>query len=190
MKNLLRAVILILLAAFILPSCNSSLSITKRRYTKGYFVHHNPGKHHVKATTQERNATSQVATATPEEIRVLPIARTAEAKRTEASQPAPNVLAQAKAERSADLKKTMTRGEVVNIAVREPVKALKLVKQLSKSADAGDDALSLLWVVIVVILIVYLLGILMDGFGLPSGLIHLLGVIALVLLILWLLRIL
>jgi hypothetical protein len=51
-----------------------------------------------------------------------------------------------------------------------------------------DDALSFLWTVIALVLIIWLIAFLMGGWGL-GGLIHVLLVIALVLLILWLLRI-
>jgi hypothetical protein len=57
----------------------------------------------------------------------------------------------------------------------------------NSSGDRGA-ALSLLWIVIVVILILWLIGILAGGFGL-GGLINVLLIIALVLLILWLLRV-
>jgi len=64
---------------------------------------------------------------------------------------------------------------------------------LSESNGMGGgaserDALSLLWIVIVVILILWLIGIIAGGFGL-GGLINLLLVIALILLVLWLLRV-
>lgn len=56
------------------------------------------------------------------------------------------------------------------------------------SSASDKDGLSLFWVVILVLLILWALGFLTGGFGL-GGLINLLLVIALILLILWLLRI-
>lgn len=56
------------------------------------------------------------------------------------------------------------------------------------SSTRSGDALSILWIVILVLIILWLLGWLSGGLGL-GGFIHVLAVIALILLILWLLRI-
>ncbi|MBK6834313.1 MAG: lmo0937 family membrane protein [Bacteroidetes bacterium] len=53
---------------------------------------------------------------------------------------------------------------------------------------SSGDGLSLLWIVILVLLILWALGLISGGFGL-GGFINILLVIALILLILWLLRI-
>ena len=59
MKNKL---LLYVAAVFILSSCAGKLGITKRRYTKGYFVSHQSGKHSVKkdpiATPNKKDATT------------------------------------------------------------------------------------------------------------------------------------
>jgi len=70
-----------------------------------------------------------------------------------------------------------------------PIVKLKSTFQDKKSKQtphSDGEALSLLWIVIVVLLILWALGLIAGEFG---GLIHLLLVIALILLILWLLRI-
>lgn len=59
-------------------------------------------------------------------------------------------------------------------------------KKAKNSAVSEGDGLSLLWIIIVVLLILWALGFISGNFG---GLVHLLLVIALILLILWLLRI-
>jgi hypothetical protein len=56
------------------------------------------------------------------------------------------------------------------------------------SPQPVEGALSLIWIVILVLLILWALGLLAGGWGL-GGLINILLVIALILLILWLLRI-
>jgi len=57
-------------------------------------------------------------------------------------------------------------------------------------SDSGDEVLSLIWIVILVLLILWALGLILGVGGLGLGyLIHILLVIALILLILWLLRI-
>lgn len=187
MKKILYALVVLLIAAFIMPSCNSSLSITKRRYTKGYYVHHNHGKKHLQ-TNKQSDISGKFATTSTEAVRnveyTLPVQKEKTPERILTASAADITLS--------DLKKNpaAAKKQVAELAIKKPVKALKLATQAVNAADPAGEALSLLWVVIVVILIVYLLGLLFNGFGLPSGLIHILGVIALVLLILWLLRIL
>jgi hypothetical protein len=196
MKNLVQLLAVILLAAFVLPSCNSSLSITKRRYNKGYFVHHNGGSHHLK-----RSASSAVAAAasTREAAKQQPATKPAEVfhatdfvKVPAQAEPAvrKNDILTASAHSAKSLSKAEKkdlRAQAVELAVKHPVKAIKKVGQLSKDAT-GDKALSMLWVLIVVILVIYLIGLLLGWAG-DNQLFHLLGLIALVLLILWLLRI-
>lgn len=77
-------------------------------------------------------------------------------------------------------------------------KSIKIVpSSISKKINAthkkmassrSGDALSFLWIVIVILLILWLIGWLAGGLGL-GGFIHVLALIALILLILWLLRI-
>ena len=63
------------------------------------------------------------------------------------------------------------------------------LKNLKKAMHgSNDEALSLIWIVILVVLLLWLLGFIAGGFGL-GPFIHLLLVIALILLILWLLRV-
>jgi hypothetical protein len=71
---------------------------------------------------------------------------------------------------------------------KDPKASWKTLKSLKKEArGSSDDALSLLWIVILVVLLLWLLGVIAGGLGL-GGLIHILLVIALILLILWLIR--
>ncbi len=91
--------------------------------------------------------------------------------------------------------KSLKEKQSVSHKARTPIKNIKLIKKLSlksmkKSTPAPivGEALSLLWIVILVLVILWLLGFITGGFGL-GGLIHLLLLIALILLILWLLRI-
>jgi Flp pilus assembly protein TadB len=187
MKKLIQLTVIFLLGGFIFSSCSSNLSITKRRYNKGYFVHHNSGKHHVKKEN-DRKSNDKVAVNEQEKLRAVEyVKRTPEAEvTTETKQPV--TAAATKPQTFSKEQKKEMRAQTVNMVVKHPVKAIKRVGELTKQ-DSGDRALSLLWVVVVVILIVYLLGLLLDWGG-GGNLIHILGIIALVLLILWLLRIL
>lgn len=188
MKKLLYLLTGILLAAFILPSCSSSLSITKRRYTRGYFVEHIRGKHKQPRVNENdrQNATAMAQAEEKEAFRAVEylkvprIDKAAETFKATAAVTAPKIR---------DRKSLDGDHTPIGLALRQPVKALKIASNLTSEAAAQDEALSLLWIVIVVVLIVYILGIIMDGFGLGE-LIHILGVVILALLILWLLRIL
>ena len=65
------------------------------------------------------------------------------------------------------------------------------VAEKTEEAEAGvvGAALSLMWIVIVIILVAYIIGLLTISDLASAGWIHILGVLALILLILWLLRV-
>jgi len=181
MKHLFYLLVGVMLGLIILPSCNSSMSITKRRYNKGYYVQHTKHKQEKKLakskaaekralTDYKLKATEHIPKVTPE---VQAPVKKAIAAVSEAPKERHSVKARAPLPAAA-------------LGLISPLKALDTADKLIKMADAGDDALSLLWVVVIVLLIVWLLGILFEVGG---GFVHILGVIALVLLILWLLKI-
>ena len=188
MKKLLYLLTGILLAAFILPSCGSSYSITKRRYTKGYYVDRSPGKQST-PKVHHRAAGQNSALATAEEQEAF---RAIEyVKKPETNVSRPEKITTASAATPVKARKIITaKNDVapVELAFKNPVKAFRLASDLTKQAAAQDDALSLIWILLVVLLVIYILGALNDGFGL-GNLIHLLAVILVVMLILWLLRI-
>jgi len=188
MKKLIQLLAVLLLAGFVLPSCNSSLGITKRRYTKGYFVQHNSGKHLLKKHNEVLVTKDKTISSPDEEFRATEFIKSSTETEPVIDKKGVITAAAPKAHTFTREEKKVQRDQAVDLAVKHPVKAIKKVGDLVKQ-DSGDKALSLLWVVIVVILIVYLLGLLLDWAG-GGAWIHVLGIIALVLLILWLLRIL
>ncbi len=104
----------------------------------------------------------------------------------EAIQPAtPEIAVEQKETLSNKLNRADRKSQETPFALLE--KAEKVKEKISPPASS-DDALSLLWIVIVIILILWLLGYALGGLGL-GGAIHILLVIALILLILWLLGI-
>src|SRR5690349_17873046 len=145
MKKLIQLSTLFLLAGFILSSCSSNLSITKRRYTKGYFVQHHSGKHHVAKQNETKN---KVAVNEPEKIRAVEyVTRNAEKPVISDKKEPITAAAPQKRTYTKEQKKEM-RAEVIDLAVNHPVKAFKKLGDLTKQ-DSGDKALSLLWIVIV-----------------------------------------
>ena len=188
MKKLIQLLVVVLIAGFVLPSCNSSLSITKRRYNKGYYVHHS-GKHQVKKQQNDVARNETKAAPSQEEFRAIEFVKRPGENALSPEKKEVITAAASKAQTYTREQKKEMRAEAVDLAVKHPVKAIKRVGELTSKQDSGDKALSLLWVVVVVLLIVYLLGILLNWAG-GAGWIHILAIIALVLLILWLLRIL
>jgi hypothetical protein len=192
MKNSLKISILALIAIIAFTSCNSSLSITKRRYNKGYYVHHSTKpsepKHretHKLAQPEERTKTTSVweednntAFTPPENNKIV----TASAQN-------PNNHKASKQTAKTDLKTSASNFTPIEQAIKDPVKTFKELSYQVKTSPAAGEALSLLWILIVILLIAYVLGLLFDNFGL-GWVIHILLVVILVLLILWLLRLL
>lgn len=193
MKNLLRILIITAITSFALSSCSDKISITKRKYNRGYYVSHSNKRGDVKRPAQAPELKLEAPVET--EI-VLAKPPTQQNKVTESD---PSLSASTA--RPIDNNKIMS-SKKVHIDRQVNKKYLK-VKQLEKlmpsatyssdikkrlNAQSDSEALSLLWIVIVVVLILYLLGLLFGGFGL-GGAIHVLAVIFLVLLILWLLRV-
>jgi hypothetical protein len=183
MKQLIRMAIAMLAAVFFFSAC-SSLSITKRRYTKGYYVEHRTNRthqqHRDREAVQQQKTESEntVGTVVVKEKLCPPAAASSMVKASEA----PAIQAtKAPAVRKPILAAASSLAAPV---VKKQIKALK--QTISEfTADDSDDALSLLWILVVVILVLYLIGLLME----LGPYTHILGVIALVLLILWLLRI-
>lgn len=201
MKNLFVPFTLIILAGAMFSSCSntSKLSITKRHYRSGYYVNWGSKKQTLAVTKIPATTRHQV---TPEVI--------AKSENTVASKPsivaslksviiqklAPSKKIQISENRTVNSTSSGKNIFSTNANATNNVTESQSVnnKQAIYDANDGDGgsseraALSLLWIVIVVILILWLIGILAGGWGL-GGLINLLLVIALILLILWLLRI-
>ena len=192
MKKLLSYSAVCASVALLFASC-SNLSITKRHYNSGYYIDYGKGTQSVSVPVKDDKTSNTVA-----QLPVSPEPKTA--ANVVASQPnapatvAGNTVKQAQkatAPKVVVQKSAMSKIEHKQASFEHIIAPDKTVLNESPTNVRDDDggrALSLLWLVIVVILIVWLIGILAGGFGL-GGLINLLLLIALILLILWLLRI-
>lgn len=199
MKNLITFCVIFLTTTLMISSCGSSLSITKRQHTKGYYVSHNNVKSNNKTVSTEKIETSE---ANIENVKIDNETAAISSKETTtftSAMTATDVVENNSIEEEVTVKVSETkeantnvteRKELVPSAIKNTASKFKNVYSESKSkyAPAEGDAHSLLWIIVVVILILWLLGYL-GGYGATSGLIHLLLVIALILFILWLLRI-
>ena len=186
--------LLLLITAVILSSCGSSTSITKRRYNKGYYVSHSPNKTTTKAIAKAK----MPAAKSKEPLKVMDITpeQTAVTSKTDKIT-APITANTTKAPEKTKQSRTNTNSSSTSLvpfknsapaefSVLKPFKSINKAVDQKLSASSGDS-LSLFWVVILVLLILFLLGVINGSLG---GLIYILLVVALILLILWLLRVL
>ena len=203
MKNLLTIISFTILGS-ILFSCNSSLTITKRRVNKGFYIASNNQKFskHVKEEQQKQivserpaapaEAANGLTQPAPEER--IYVYEPAELTADAASKPEANASKEVKKVNvpAKNLKNKLaavkSTKKMIERADFHPKKQIQTMKEKKSTPVDGDDVLSWFWIVILVILILWLIGVLTGGFGM-GGLIHLLLVVALILLILWLLGI-
>jgi hypothetical protein len=183
MNNQRRLLPFVLITVFLFSACNSSLSITKRRYTKGYYIHH-PSAPNALAT-ENLLKKNHKQTATTKEQNTVAAENEALASITGPQSPA---AASPQKSRTTNAK-TPERSLAPSEFITQPVKSFTALKKQIEAHSAVGEALSLLWLLVVILLVVYIAGLLFDNFG-AGWIIHLLLVAALVMFILWLLRIL
>lgn len=206
MKKIKLLSLVAILISFVFSSCNSSLTITKRHSKRGYYIATNK----IKKSHVSKNEEQELSTLNTSGDPISdPLATTLENKENTAFQNTSNLKNEDdKSTKTITLKESKSSDVVSDLnskanSDRKSDKSLlertkskvKTINTIQKSASktkkalapsGGHDAMSLLWIVIVVLLILWLLGLLLGNLG---GLIHLLLVVALILLILWLLKI-
>ena len=195
MKKIITFSTVCIILSLLFSSCGSNTSLTKRHYNKGYYIAHTKGKH--KVVTEKKD----------EKITQL---KTKEASVIDASKVKTqhNSIAEHKVSNPITENKTLvaSTGRTpivfnVHIVSKHPVKQVPtfnlfpvkenkhtIFNKKRVSPVSHDGHLSLFWIVILVLLILWALGLLGGGFGLGIF-INVLLIIALILLILWLLRI-
>jgi len=166
----------------------ASCSLTKRHYTNGYYVGHNSGKSSINKSKEQitnkdkkqplyavRNLDGNRSLDNPKSISfaVDEIVAVTNKKTTNKITPI-------------TLHKRHEGYDVAKIFQKENSKSFR-VKKLDPDSLAAD-ALSLFWIIILILLILWLVAILTGGWGL-GDFVHILLVVALILLILWILRI-
>jgi len=167
------------------------MSITKRHYNNGYYIAHTKGKQSVNTSKEE-----VVLAKTKKSLYVIHNETKTISGYSQGNIAADNNVIVASNENrnktEVHLKAKQSLHQKTAIAVT-PVMQVKSVlsdrKKVSADVSADErDGLSLFWIVILVILILWAVGFLAGGFGL-GGFINLLLLVALILLILWLIRI-
>ena len=183
-----------IIASVVLSSCGSSNSVMKRRYTKGYYVSHSKNKHsqpvsHEKTSVVKSDQSLKVVPLAEKEISTTVVKTPDTAKLpviTANSEIVPRKVANKSTATQLSNPSLKINSQPTELSVKRSFKSINNALVQKRSAVA-EDGLSLLWIVIVVLLVLFFLGLIGDVLG---GLIYILLVIALVLLILWLLRIL
>lgn len=187
---------LVLFAGMMLPSCG--VTIVKRQHTGGYYVSTNhryrvdKGEEVIKKDEDESVASTQSTAVETEELAAAATPATIdESVNTSGVQ----AIKQNDVTPSAGSVKTFPTKRTISLSsMTEKVPMMKKMDSRMKklkskaNAPAGDEELSLIWIVILVLLVLWALGLIGGGWGL-GWVINVLLVIALVLLILWLLRI-
>ncbi len=184
-KNLFTFASTCIIASILLSSC----SMTKRHYTNGYYVSHHSGKQ-VEAKTQEQITQKKTK---PSLYTLQSAAAESNLDYNNKQNPiAENGAITASNKQTASKPQFVqkTKHHVNYIATAIPAQTKTTLSHSKKIAveTAAGDVLSLFWIVILILVILWLVALLTGGWGL-GGFIYLLLVLALILLILWLLRI-
>ena len=193
MKNLFTCALLFVCGSILFTSCNQGLSLTKRHYKNGYHVEYASKRPTIKPNTNDAFVAAEQPSKDSKQPEVTPGAD----KIVKEAQTAEKAIIGKK--NNSTIHKSNNQRSVFDDAVFKHVKPIvkrntprQLMKDNSKAfknfKNSDEDAHSLFWIVITIIAILYLIALVTGGWGF-GGAIHILLVIALVLLILWLLRI-
>jgi hypothetical protein len=190
MKKLLLFTLLAIIGALFLSSC--ATSVMKRHYRNGFFVAHkkHPVIPRIANTTIQAAERSVIEKETTKEINAATLESTLSVKEAEPSPKKPEAKAEEKTGNKKHRLSVEHRKFTELVSLPKMKQSVHAVGQKIVNPEAGlvGAALSLFWIVILVVLLIYLAGLLFDNFGLGS-LIHILAVVVVVLLILWLLRV-
>ncbi len=187
MKSLLKLSLLLLISSLLFTSCNSKLSLTKRHYSKGYYIAHNTGKHAKPSPKKKQEQTTPVYT-----VKVNPILKPIGSVTPVKKQDVLTTQATARSNKTTNNIVLQNKGKTLlhstkNTPLITPIKNLHEAYLSAQSDEDQHRHHSLFWILILVILLLWFFGYL-AGWG-TGGLINLLLLIALILFILWLLRI-
>jgi hypothetical protein len=195
MKKTLVYLAFIFGGSVIFSSCRSGITIQKRHYGRGYYV-----AWHKSGTAGEKpaeNKTVHTVNTITDADHSMAVKKEAHGIYSGSVQTAPPPKVYTAVEKQS-VTKTASRDDIRKYflsdtkKLEEPgykyIKALDVMPKAQFQSSRDDETLSLLWIVIVVLIILWALGFLVGGL-VQGGFIHLLLVVALILLILWLLRI-
>lgn len=193
MKNLFTYFASIAILSIVISSCGS-ISVTKRQFNKGYSISYNKK---MKSTESTKDSESiALKTESPkaipnkkrnENIRSSEITPLRESEAIETAEIQEEIVPQSAPSSSEVGDNIIEQDELVKQESKnEQIQYNSDEDQVTSSTPRHDDGLSWIWIIILIVILLWALGLLFGSFG---GLIHLLLVVALILLILWLLGI-
>lgn len=183
MKNLIKLSAIFILFGILFSSCKYNRSMIKRHYNKGYYMAYSKNKSAIPGIKKEnKEVVPEKIASTYSEQKVLEKNNSIQDNMVATTNEKQENAVFSQKNNDKTLSKKV---EIKNVITQPKHLLLELKKSQSGSSDGG---LSLFWIIILVILILWALGFLAGGWGL-GGLINILLIIALILLILWLLRI-
>jgi len=193
MKKIITFSTICIIASIFFSSCSSNLSVAKRHFNNGYYVAYSTSKQVVHTPKEEekllQNKTRKPLYSLQNKTEQNAIEEYSDQSTTGSSDVvASNENTQHKAIPQRSTKQALKQKIKIIENTSPKIKHVFFKTQEIHSVSSDNEGLSLFWLVILVILILWALGLLAGGFGL-GGLINLLLLIALILLILWLLRI-
>lgn len=192
MKKFIKLSLICLISGFFFTSCNSKMLVTKRLYNDGYHVSYNNGKSNKDLQKNKKEEVAPKAEVHSSDAVVYndqvaldaPVA-VEQQSNTQVNTSRNETSFVEKMSKAPIYQKITEKAKSIEKAIT-PEK--KNTCSVNEASDKTDDAYSLLWILVLVLVILWALGYLAGGLGL-GGLINILLVIALILLILWLLRV-
>ncbi len=187
MKHLTISLFSVLLFGLILSSCQKRFSIAKRHYSKGYYF-----AHHQKVTAHPLKASAVAKNTQNKNMNSVSLHTNSFSTTNQLDTiSAPQVqLQKRKAQNEIPATKRLHKKNVTPFVIGSKEKYAVGSSYVKKQSikGAASEGRSLLWIIVVVIVVLWALGLISGGLGL-GFLINLLLLIALILFILWLLRI-
>lgn len=204
MKNSIKFCLLLTLSSVLFFACGSSRSLTKKHYNNRYYIGMSKSENAKAEEKSTNNSASTEVIKTETTITAVETkTETVPTTQTNSAIEPPDMSANSTTVNTDDEKKSIDQStdkqpsqtvknkdakfKITEFPYAITKKIVDTKEKLSVQSAEGD-ALSLLWIVIIVLLILWALGWLAGGLGM-GGLIHVLLIIALILLILWLLRV-
>ena len=188
MKKIIMFSAICALAGILFTSCNSNWSISKRHFNNGYYVDNGKNKHaEVIAIDKKERTKGEQDDFSRSDESIKPDTE----KVTGTQQHAITVVSGKQTPgKTAAEKKKLNAERPVNTFKNPSQKIKETFSKINQKKNAKEDGegLSLFWIIILIILILWVLGVISTGFAIGS-IINLLLLAALILLILWLLRI-
>ena len=193
MKKLITLSSIFIITSVLFTSCRSNMSVTKRHYNNGYYITNTKAKQTNSRSAEEERVAKKEVKKTVEPSKVIIEENDKDSYFNQNPIMAnSDVVASTEKVQDKKISKSIAMKRLRDTAIEAPASQVKHIVSQAKNIrtyTAEGDGLSLFWIIILVLLILWAIGFISSGF-LIGSVINLLLLVALILLILWLLRIL